>query len=179
MLKKDIEYYKNLEYSVIVEKQEQDGEIWYIAYSTELGKFACYGRGETQVDALNNFNEEKETFIEFLFNEGNEIPEPKNREFEKFSGVFNVRTSPLIHSNLVYQAKEMEVSLNLYVNQIISAAIGKKDSENEVLNKLAEICGKLDAHHFEITKHLRYQKEIIKGKNEWLSEYGDPYLKTA
>jgi predicted RNase H-like HicB family nuclease len=76
MLKKDIEYYKNLEYSVIVEKQEQDGEIWYIAYSTELGKFACYGRGETQVDALNNFNEEKETFIEFLFNEGNEIPEP-------------------------------------------------------------------------------------------------------
>lgn len=179
MSNKDLEYYKGLEYNIIVEKQELDGEIWFIAYANELGKFACYGRGETQIEALNSFLLVKEEFIEYLFKEGNDIPEPIKEESEKYSGVFNVRTSPVIHANLVYQAKEMDISLNLYINQILAAAVEKKTAENGVMNKLTEICSKLEAHHFEVTKQLRYQKESLLSKYEWAAEYGGSYLRTA
>ena len=78
MSNKDLKYYKYLTYNIIVEKQEIDGETWFIAFTNELGKFACYGRGETQIEALNSFMVEKDVFIEYLFSEGKEIPEPKN-----------------------------------------------------------------------------------------------------
>ena len=78
MSNKDLKYYKYLTYNIIFEKQEIDGETWFIAFTNELGKFACYGRGETQIEALNSFMVEKDVFIEYLFSEGKEIPEPKN-----------------------------------------------------------------------------------------------------
>jgi len=67
MSNKDLKYYKALDYNIIIEKEVEDGESWFIAYANELGKFACYGRGETQTEALNSFIEEKNAFIEFLF----------------------------------------------------------------------------------------------------------------
>jgi predicted HicB family RNase H-like nuclease len=179
MSNKDLKYYQGLEYNVIIEKQITEDESWFIAYTNELGKFACYGRGESQVEALNNFLEEKANFIEYLFNHGKAIPEPLKQEPEKFSGIFNVRTSPTIHAKLVHQAKELDISLNLYLNQIITAAVEKKNDENLIMNKLTELCGKLDSHHFEITKQLRYQNESLSDKYEWAAEYSGPYLKTA
>lgn len=179
MSKNDLQYYMNLEYNIILERIESEGEGYYIAYSNELGKYACYGRGESHSEALNSFIEEKQTFIEYLFNEGAEIPEPVNKSDEKYSGVFNVRTSSIIHSSLVTQAKELDISLNLYLNQILAAAIEEKSNEKVILNKLAEICGKIDSHHFEVTKQLKYQNDSIKGHYEWSAEYCGPYLKTA
>jgi len=39
----NLEYYKSLEYRVIIEKDSFEEENWYIAYAHELGKKACYG----------------------------------------------------------------------------------------------------------------------------------------
>jgi predicted HicB family RNase H-like nuclease len=179
MSEKSLNYYKEVEYNIIIQKQESDGESWFIAYADELGKFACYGRGVTKVEALTSFLEEKDVFIEYLYNEGLNIPEPKSEEIEKFSGFFNVRTSPQLHASLIAQAKEQKVSLNLYVNQIIAAALESKKNENVILDKLAELSGKLDNHHFEVSKQLRYHKAIDSQKFKWQREYEDPYLKTA
>jgi len=95
------------------------------------------------------------------------------------SGVFNVRTSPAIHANLVNQAKEMDISLNLYLNQIIAAAVEKKSIGNVLLNKLFEICNKLEKHHYEVTNQLYYQKSTLQYPNDWAMEYSGPYRKTA
>jgi predicted RNase H-like HicB family nuclease len=179
MSNKDLKYYKALDYNIIIEKEVEDGESWFIAYANELGKFACYGRGETQTEALNSFIEEKNAFIEFLFSNGKFIPVPKQEEAERFSGVFNVRTSPAIHANLVNQAKEMDISLNLYLNQIIAAAVEKKSIGNVLLNKLFEICNKLEKHHYEVTNQLYYQKSTLQYPNDWAMEYSGPYRKTA
>ena len=179
MYTKDLKYYKDLTYNIIVEKQEMDGESWFIAFANELGKFACYGRGETQIEALNSFMEEKDSFIEYLYNEGKEIPEPRCNEPEKFSGFFNVRTSPIIHANLVHQAKELDISLNLYINQILAAAIESNRFENVIMNKLGEICGKIDFHHFEVTRQLKFQNENSKKGLTWTAEYSNPYLEVA
>jgi predicted RNase H-like HicB family nuclease len=77
MLKKDLAYYKSLQYKIIVEQEQADEETWYIAYTNELGKFACYGKGKTGADALASFEEEKNVFMGFLFENGKSIPEPE------------------------------------------------------------------------------------------------------
>lgn len=179
MSNKDLQYYKDLAYNIVVEKQEMDGETWFIAFTSELGKFACYGRGETQIEALSSFMEEKEVFIEYLFNEGKDIPEPKNNDSEKFSGFFNVRTSSIIHANLVHQAKELDISLNLYINQILSAAVESNRLENVIMNKLGEICGKIDFHHYEVTRQLKFQNENLNQGLTWIAEYSNPYSEAA
>jgi len=176
---KDLNYYKSLDYNIIVEKQEMDGERWFIAYANELGKFACFGRGDSAGEAIDSFYEEKAAFVEFLYKEGKSIPEQQKPESEKFSGVFNVRTSPVIHAKLVVQAKEMDISLNLYLNQILSAAVEQQGNENIILNKLSELCGQLDKHHFEVTKQLNYQKSKLAEVQTWSAEYHGPFLKTA
>lgn len=179
MSTKDLKYYKSLIYNIVVEKQEEEGDIWFIAYTNELGKIACYGRGESQIEALTSFMEEKDSFIEYLFNEGETIPEPKIAESNRYSGFFNVRTSSIIHANLVQQAKELDISLNLYINQILASGIESKRIEGIIMDKLGEICGKIDFHHFEVTRQLRFQNETFKKGLPWSTEYGNPYLEVA
>ena len=182
MSEKNLKYYKGLDYNVIIEKEEMDDENWFIAYTTELGKYACYGRGETQIEALNNFLEEKDFFIEYLFKEGKNILEPQKEDSLSYSGFFNVRTSHIIHSNLVYQAKQQGVSLNMYINQVLSAAVENRKLESSIMDRFSEVCAKLDAHHSEVTKQLQYQiKNIENYKIVWAGEYyvSSPYLKTA
>jgi predicted HicB family RNase H-like nuclease len=179
MSHKDLKYYKNLEYTILIERINEDNISAYIAYSNELGKFACYGKGKTQVEAINNFLIEKDEFIEYLFNARETINEPKQADSESYSGFFNVRTSSLIHANLVVQAKQMNISLNLYLNQILAGAVERKMSENLILDKIGELCGKLESHHFEVTRQLKYQVEEMRHQFTWHPEYSGRYLEIA
>ena len=181
MSKKDLQYYKALDYNIIIEKQEMDNESWFIAYTNELGKFSCYGQGITQIEALKDFHKEKDDFIEYLFNESKIIPEPKKEESYNFSGIFNVRTSSIIHANLVNQAKDLNISLNLYLNQILASAVERKTVECEIMNKLSEITSQLSSHHHEVTKQLHYKGIKWPNYSDWDAKYffDSPYLKTA
>jgi predicted HicB family RNase H-like nuclease len=177
MLNQDLKYYQSLEYNIIIENRVAEGENNYIAYSSELGKYACYGIGENQSEAISNYLLEKEGFIEYLFNNGMQIPEPKKEE--KYSGYFNVRTSPLIHSLLVNQAKELEISLNLYTNQILAAAVEVKMKENCIIDKLVEVCNKIDTHHLLVTKQLNYQRYKLEATLSYVTEYSSIYTDAA
>jgi predicted HicB family RNase H-like nuclease len=178
MLNRDLKYYLSLDYKTIIEKVISDDESFYIAYATELGKYACYGKGKTQVDAINSFMGEKSEFIEYLFSSSETIPEP-TVESERFSGFFNVRTSPIIHASLVSQAKEQDISLNLYLNQILSSAVERKALDNQILDKIGELCGKIDANHYEVTRQLKYQNETIIKQYKEHPDYSNPYLDVA
>jgi predicted HicB family RNase H-like nuclease len=177
MSQKDLKYYKNLEYKILIERINEDDISGYIAYSNELGKYACYGQGDTQVEAINSFLIEKDEFIEYLFSNGETINEPE--DYESYSGFFNIRTSSLIHAKLVGQAKHMNISLNLYLNQILAGAAEKKLSENVILYKIGELCGKMDSQHFEITRQLKYQTEKIQNQYTWHADYSSIYIKVA
>jgi predicted HicB family RNase H-like nuclease len=176
---KDLNYYKSLDYNIIIEKKKEKEEIWYIAYTNEFGKYACYGQGDTAQEAIESFYEERDIFVEYLFKEGANIPEPTTTESEKFSGVFNVRTSSIIHAKLVQQSKDMDISLNLYLNQILSGAVERRKDEIQIMNKLSELCAQLEKHHFEVTKQLNYQKSKLAAEKTWSADYQGPYLKTA
>ena len=177
MSKKNLAYYLGLEYDIIVHKEEMDGESWYTAFSKELGKYSCYAKGDTASEAVENFKEQKNDFITYLFEEGKEIPEPNNNieTASTYSGFFNVRTSPIIHAMLAEQASEMGISMNLYINQILAGAIEKKGFENQILNLFDKLNCKLDSQHYEITKQLKYQKEMTLEHVTWHSEYQEGY----
>lgn len=185
MLTHTLDYYLKQEYDTIIHKEEMNGETWYTVYCKELGKLSCYGRGETLSEAIENYIEVKADFIRYLFEQGKEIPEPNNddRLYESYSGAFNVRTSPAIHSKLVEQASEMGISMNLYINQILSATTERKEFEGVVMRSLNELHIKLDNHHYEVTRQLKYQTAINLEHNNWHAEYradkGSVYLAIA
>ncbi len=179
MSNKNLQYYKTLSYKIIVEPEEFENEKWFTAYTDEFGKYSCYGRGNTPEEAIKNFYEEKNNFIEYLYNNNKKIPEPKSYTIPNYSGVFNVRTSPIIHSELVKQASNLNISLNLYLNQILSAAVENRKLNDIITKKLSELELKIDKHHSEISKQMKFQNEKL-NRLKWNPEYSDgPYLKTA
>ena len=177
-IKKDLDYYKNLPYKVIIEKEEYEGESWFIAYANELGKYACYGRGDTEEEALQSFREEKDAFIEYLYKAGKKIPEPEKQQ-EKFSGTFSVRTSSALHARLVFQAREMNISLNQYLNQILAAAAEHKAFEQKISDQLAALASQIRKHHSAVTTQLHYQEENINRITQYPSGYSGVFTITA
>lgn len=177
MLNKNLQYYKTLAYKIIIEPEEFENDKWFVAYADEFGKYSCYGRGDTPEEAIKNFYEEKDNFLEYLYNSKKNIPEPKHYNIPNYSGVFNVRTSPIIHAELVKQATNLNISLNLYLNQILSAAVENKKISDFLTKKLLELELKIDKHHSEISKQMKFQNEKL-NKLKWNPEYSDePYLK--
>ena len=146
MLPKDLKYYQSLEYNVIIKKEELDGERWYVAYCNELGINACHGIGATQEEALRSFIEEKNAFIEFLFENGDTIPEVIQTE-QNLSGTFSVRTSPWIHASLVDASKKYGLSLNAYVNQLLSFGIGRESESIRCESMIHELGSRLENQH--------------------------------
>jgi len=169
----ELEYYKNLHYNIIIEKQtdEDTREFSFMAYADELGKMSCYGVGDSEFEALESFKIEKDAFVEYLFNAAKPIPSPKSKEENSFSGIFNVRTSPKIHYTLVKQAEEQNISLNLYLNQILSNAISEFSLHESLNKKMVEISTKMDNHYYQITNKRQY-KTIIQDKENKTSNYG-------
>lgn len=146
MSPKNLEYYLSLEYNVIIKKEELDGEIWFVAYCNELGINACHGIGGTKEDALKSFEEEKKAFIEFLYTNGEVVPEVVQNE-HNLSGTFSVRTSPWIHSSLVEAAKKYGMSLNAYVNQLLSVGIGRELESVRCETMIQDIGTRLESQH--------------------------------
>lgn len=167
MLPKDLRYYQSLEYNVIIKKEELDGEKWYVAYCNELGISACHGIGDTQEEALKSFIEEKNAFIEFLFESGDTIPEVVQSE-QNLSGTFSVRTSPWIHSSLVDASKKYGQSLNAYVNQLLSFGIGRELESIRCESMIHELGNRLENQHrtmLHSIQNISYKTNFINEEN--------------
>lgn len=118
---KDLNYYLNLDYKLTIETENFEGSNYFICYSVELGKYSCYGQGDSINESIESFLSEKDSFIQGLYESKLPIPEPADKaDADLLSGVFSVRTSPIIHTELSENAKRNNLSLNQYVNQIIS-----------------------------------------------------------
>ena len=136
MLDNSLEYYKNLEYNIIIERKTDEDDVLYIAYCNEFGQNACYGIGNTREIAMNSFIEQKDYFIDFLYEKGELIPEPVRTSGSLYSGVFTVRTSPWLHSLLINQSRNSGLSLNAYINQTLSFAAGINVANENIEKKI-------------------------------------------
>ena len=140
---KDAQYYKSLDYDIIIKKEIEEDQTWYIAYCNEFGKNACFGQGMTREEALASFLSEKDFFIDFLLSRGENIPEP-SVDISVCSGIFSVRTSRWLHDALVREAKRNDVSLNAYINQLLAYGVGRGSSFNDFLSFANGLSEKMD-----------------------------------
>jgi len=118
-MKKDIDYYMGLPYTIEVVSIPDDEGGGFTARLPEVGRFAITGDGETPKEAIDNLRKvQRERFEEYL-EKGLEIPEPQ-AEKEEYSGRFVVRLPKILHRQLAQEAKENGISLNQYVIYLLS-----------------------------------------------------------
>lgn len=163
---KTLEYYKSLDYDIIVRREELDGERWFVAYCNEFGLNACHGIGDTEEEAIASYKEEKRLFLELLYSNGESIPEPITAN-SSFSGIFTIRTTPWLHSLLASQASKNKVSVNSYVNQMLAFCVGKDVAYHNFVD-FAE----------KLTLRLTEQYESIKNGLDDI-QYTKPEMKTT
>ncbi|WP_018131235.1 type II toxin-antitoxin system HicB family antitoxin [Effusibacillus pohliae] len=118
MSKKDLQYYLDLPYRIVLHPADEGG---YVVEILELP--GCLSQGETIEEALEMIEDAKRAWLEVALEEGIEIPEPA-RDTEEYSGKLNIRIPKSLHRILSEKAKEENVSLNQYINYQLSRGVG-------------------------------------------------------
>ena len=113
MRKKNINYYMNLPYKIMIQKDPHGG---FFAKVEELE--GCMTQGETYSEASKNIIEAMELWIEASLEMGMEIPEPVSEP--GYSGKFILRLPKSLHKKLAEKAKMENVSLNQYAVHLLS-----------------------------------------------------------
>ncbi len=75
--------------------------------------------GETEKEALESINEAMKAWIETALQAGDNIPLPESID-DKYSGKFIVRIPKELHRELSHNAEHQGVSLNQYVQYLLS-----------------------------------------------------------
>lgn len=117
-----IEYYANLPYTTTIEKRGDQG-TYYVARIVELPDLLM--TGDTPEEAISELESVKREWIETYLELGNKMPPPlKSRNL---SGKFQVRVSPTLHEALALRAALDGVSLNNYITNALSRAVGQDE----------------------------------------------------
>ena len=78
-MNKDLKYYLNLPYKILVESIPEEDGGGFIACLPELGRYAVAGSGDTIRGAIQSMNKIKEILLKEWLEEGVSIPEPKEK----------------------------------------------------------------------------------------------------
>lgn len=111
---KPIEYYLELNYPITIYRAEEGG---YVAEIENLP--GCITEGDTLEEVTQRIENARNAWIQAAYEDGIEIPPP--RTDEEYSGKFMVRIPRSLHRRLAEQATREGVSLNQYVESILSA----------------------------------------------------------
>ncbi len=121
-----------LRYPIEITEFSEDDGGGYMATIPQLGKYTFIGDGDSIEEAIKDLEEVKKHYFELFLNEGIEIPYPKTTEEDIFfSGKLSVRMPKYLHQMLSESAKKNNVSLNSYINSLLSM--------NQVVSELKSI----------------------------------------
>lgn len=124
-MKKNIDYYMSLSYSVEVRELHEDNKtVSYFAKVVELP--GCMTEADTIQELWEMIGDAKRGWLETALEEGVTIPEPVGTRV--YSGRFLLRTPVTLHEQLVTNAKKEGVSLNQYVTYLLATNVGSKTS---------------------------------------------------
>ena len=114
---KDLPYYINLPWTIILKKDEQNDVI---ARIEELD--GCISHGSNESEALDRLNEMRSMWLQDCLESGSVIPEPKANEDSMPSGKWVQRVPRGLHMRLAKMAKREGVSLNQLVTYLLASA---------------------------------------------------------
>ena len=118
-MKKDLEYYLKLPYTIVVKKcPDNTGCDCYIARILEIPH--VIGDGETAQEALECVNIHLKMAVEGYLKDGIAVPEPQT----EYSGNINIRVDPQLHANLAQEAAACDMSLNKYTSLVLERRQG-------------------------------------------------------
>lgn len=113
----------------IMKLSEEDGG-GYVAIVPKLS--GCITDGETPEETLKNAYDAIKCWIETAKEKGMIIPpEDEYKEDEEYSGKLTLRIPKILHKQLVDKAKKEGVSLNSYIQYLISYALGAEEKNNQ------------------------------------------------
>jgi len=99
---------------------DEDGGGYHALYSP-LAR-SVVGYGATEQEALADLKAATPLFLDVLATTGQRLAElPTAREWEDYSGKFNVRVAKVLHAQLSNLANEQGVSLNSLVQSILAS----------------------------------------------------------
>jgi len=117
--KKDLDYYDNLPYNIILETWDDGRGPYYVARVAELPH--CMIHGDTPEEAVRAIQSVKRGWIESNLKRGKKIPEPVTREY---SGRISLRIPPSLHRLLANSSMVQDVSLNQYMTMALASSVG-------------------------------------------------------
>ena len=109
-MKKNIDYYLDLPYSISIQRREDEDGVCYVGKVLELD--GCHSHGATKNEAFANLQEAMAGYLEVKLEYGDFIPEPVKAD--GFSGKILLRLPKSLHQRLFYEADKEGVSLNQY-----------------------------------------------------------------
>ncbi len=118
-IEKDLEYYANLPYTIMVEQWDDGEGLYWVARIAELPH--CLIHGNTLEEAVKEVEEVKRDWIKSNLQRSLKIPEPKPH---KYSGQIRLRISPSLHKLLSHRAEIEDVSLNQYMSIALAQSVG-------------------------------------------------------
>lgn len=125
--------YINKGYEIKIYSLVEEGEIEWTAEVPDLP--GCVAAGDTQAEALEMVLDAQKAWLEIALVKGMKIPEPSTKK--SYSGKFLVRIPKSLHERLALNAETEGVSLNQYVQYLLSKnEHAPKQEQNISLNKL-------------------------------------------
>ncbi len=118
---KTIEYYLDLPYTIEFQQDKSDPQhpVWFAKVKELPG---CMTEADKVEEAAEMIQDAMVTWIQGSLDAGLAIPEPQSDS--QYSGKFSVRLPKSLHRDLVEVAEREGVSLNQYINVMLSRVIG-------------------------------------------------------
>lgn len=121
-MKKNLKYYSNLNYPIEIKKLTTEEGGGYIASIPMLGRNVFVADGTSPDEAIRNLESVKAEWFKTYIERGTTIPEPLSEDQVNFSGKFLLRVPKQLHRILSHRAKQNELSLNQYVQFLLTSS---------------------------------------------------------
>jgi antitoxin HicB len=146
-MNKDLKYYKDLKYRMIVEYFPED-QAYFVKFPELPG---CIADGSIPEEAVNKALKVKDEWLAIALETGWTIPEP-TAPF-KTSGRITVRTSKTLHDRLNDQAQQEGISLNQLILTYLAQGMERSTVELRLEQPIRELTDKVNLLQRNILEH--------------------------
>lgn len=127
-MKKNVEYYKNLPYTIEI---TPDDGVFFIKIKELPG---CISQGNTIQEALEMIDDAMNCWLEAALEDIDIIPLPESMQECTYSGKISLRMPKSLHKKVSSEAKKEGVSINSY----IVTCLTEQNTINMISNKMEE-----------------------------------------